>query len=80
MIGQPPLPEGTPGLGDLLRIHVVPRDAVNDAELAQAQVPVPSFYLVRPDGHVGLCGVRVEAAAITSYVTERLGMAARVES
>lgn len=78
VIGQPPPPDGALGLGDLLRVHVVPRDAVNDAELAQAQVPVPSFYLVRPDGHVGLCGIRLETAAAASYVTERLGMAARV--
>ena len=59
---------------------MIPHDAVNDAELARARIPVPSFYLVRPDGHVGLCGVRLEAAAVASYVTGRLGMAARVEN
>ncbi len=64
-----------PGLGDLLRIHAVPGDPVNDRELARAQIPRPSFYLLRPDGHVGLAGIRLEAAAATRYVSERLKLA-----
>jgi 2-polyprenyl-6-methoxyphenol hydroxylase-like FAD-dependent oxidoreductase len=72
VIGQPSPAEAALGLGDLLRIHPVPADAGNDAELAGAQIPHPSFYLVRPDGHVGLCGIRLEAAAVQRYVKERL--------
>jgi hypothetical protein len=60
------------GLGDLCRIHVVPADPVNDAELARAQISQPSFYLLRPDGHVGLCGARLENAEIKRYLSERL--------
>ena len=83
VIGQPPPPEGRQsrcahrppregaiGLGDRLRIHVIPADPVNDMELARAQIVQPSFYLLRPDGHVGLCGVHLEVAAITRYVSE----------
>ena len=70
VIGQPPPPEGAIGLGDRLRIHVIPADPVNDMELARAQIVQPSFYLLRPDGHVGLCGVHLEVAAITRYVSE----------
>jgi 2-polyprenyl-6-methoxyphenol hydroxylase-like FAD-dependent oxidoreductase len=72
VIGQPSPPEGTQRLGDLLRLHVLPADPVNDAELARAQIPQPSFYLLRPDGHVGLCGARLEAEAVKRYVSERL--------
>jgi hypothetical protein len=72
LIGQPSPPEGTLNLGDLLRIHVIPVDPINDVELARTQILQPSFYLVRPDGHVGLCGVRLEAAAVKRYVSERL--------
>ncbi len=73
VVGQPPpLPEGTPDLGDLVRIHAIPATPANDATLAWAQIPRPSFYLLRPDGHVGLCGVGVETAAISRYVAERL--------
>jgi 2-polyprenyl-6-methoxyphenol hydroxylase-like FAD-dependent oxidoreductase len=72
VIGQPAPPDVAPGLGDLLRIHAIPADPVNDAELARARIAQPSFYLVRPDGHVGLCGIRLEATAVDRYVRERL--------
>ncbi|HJU04400.1 MAG TPA: hypothetical protein VJ692_04555, partial [Nitrospiraceae bacterium] len=42
VIGQPSL-SGAPDLGDLLRVHVIPMDPVNDSELARAQIPRPSF-------------------------------------
>ena len=74
VFGQSAPPEIAPGLGDLLRVHEIPVDPVNAAELSRAQIPNPSFYLVRPDGHVGLCGVRPDAAAIKRYVGERLRM------
>ena len=77
VIGQPSRPEDLPGLGDLLCIHVIPADPVNDVELARAQIPQPSFFLVRPDGHVGLCGVRLELSAINRYLSERLRLGVR---
>ncbi len=66
---------GQPALGGLLRIHAIPADPANDRELARANIPLPSFYLLRPDGHVGLAGVRLEVAAVTRYVAGRLGHA-----
>ncbi len=74
LIGQPAPSAGVPGLGDLLRTHVVPSDPANDRELTRAQIPRPAFYLLRPDGHVGLTGIRLEAAALTRYVSERLNL------
>jgi hypothetical protein len=72
VIGQPALPGGVPGLGDLLRTLVVPSDPANDRELTRARIPQPAFYLLRPDGHVGLAGTRLEPAAVARYVSERI--------
>ena len=72
LIGQGSRPGGVPGLDDLLRTHEVPSDAANERELARARIPQPSFYLLRPDGHVGLAGTRLDVAAVTRYVTARL--------
>ena len=72
VIGQPVPAEGSLNLGGLLRVHLIPSNPVNDAELARVQIPRPSFYLLRPDGHVGLCGPRLDTAAVKRYVSERL--------
>src|SRR5256884_3725962 len=70
--GQASPPGGVPELGDLLCIHGVPRDPANDRELARARIPRPSFYLLRPDGHVGLAGTHLDTGAATRYVSDRL--------
>jgi hypothetical protein len=72
VIGQLAPPGVVSGLGDLLRTHVVPNDPANDRELARAQIPRTAFYLLRPDGHIGLSGIRLEAAAVIRYLSERL--------
>ncbi|MGH7499347.1 MAG: FAD-dependent monooxygenase [Gemmatimonadales bacterium] len=74
VIGQAAPPGGVPGLGDLLRTHVVPGDLANDQELTRAHIPRPAFYLLRPDGYVGLAGTRLDTAAVAGYVSERLGL------
>ena len=67
-IGQPP--GDALDLGDFYRVHAIPADPVNDVELARVGIPKPSFYLLRPDGHVGLCGARLDMAAAQRYVAE----------
>ena len=74
VIGQPVPAEGSLNLGDLLRAHLIPANPVNDAELARVNIAGPCFYLLRPDGHVGLCGARIDAIAVKRYVLERLHM------
>jgi hypothetical protein len=71
-LGQPSPTADALGFGDLLRVHAIPSDPGNDAELARVHVPRPSFYLLRPDGHVGLCGTRLDAGAVRKYAAERL--------
>jgi hypothetical protein len=64
-------------LGGLLRIQVIPSNSHNDAELARVQVPQPSFYLLRPDGHVGLCGTRLDVTALEAYLAGRARLRVR---
>jgi hypothetical protein len=53
---------------------VVPSDPANDQELTRAQIPKPAFYVLRPDGYIGLAGIRLDAAAVTRYLSERLSL------
>jgi hypothetical protein len=70
VIGQPSGAGEAPGLGDLLRTHVIPDAPENVRELARAKISGPCFYLLRPDGHVGLAGTRVDAGAVSRYLSE----------
>jgi 2-polyprenyl-6-methoxyphenol hydroxylase-like FAD-dependent oxidoreductase len=76
LFGQPAaaMPDGW---RDLLAVRAVPADPANDRELARAGVPTPSFYLLRPDGHIGLVGVRLHADLLSRYLAERIGLAER---
>jgi hypothetical protein len=74
VFGQP-APAGETGLGDLLQVFAIPADPMNDKELARAGIPTPSFFLMRPDGYVGLCGSRPDPGAIRNYVSQRLHFA-----
>jgi 2-polyprenyl-6-methoxyphenol hydroxylase-like FAD-dependent oxidoreductase len=42
-------------------------DPVNAQVLAGAGIPRQAFYLVRPDGYIGLAGTRLEPGAIARY-------------
>jgi hypothetical protein len=63
-----------PGLGDLLNILVIPDDPANDREVTRVHIPRPAFYLLRPDGHVGLAGTRLDVSAVTRYLVDRARM------
>lgn len=72
VFGQSAPLAGSLALGDVLRVHEVPSDPGNDAAMQRAHIPLPSFYLVRPDGYVGLCGIRFDAAELQHYVLRRM--------
>jgi hypothetical protein len=63
-------------LGDLVCTYGVPPDPHNDAALGRARIPSRSFYLVRPDGYIGLCGTELDAEVIRRYFAERVGISA----
>ncbi|MEA2724493.1 MAG: hypothetical protein QOH59_2264 [Gemmatimonadales bacterium] len=77
VIGQPAPTAGVPGLGDLLRTYLVPNEPPNDRELARAQIPRIAFYLLRPDGYVGLSGIQLDTEAVKGYLEERLHLGGR---
>jgi hypothetical protein len=64
----------------LVDIHAVPDDPANRAELARARIPPIAFYLLRPDGHIGLCGTWLDTVALDRYMAECMHLAATTQS
>ena len=73
VIGQP-APPPAPGLGDLVRTIGVPDDPANDRELACVRIPRLAYYVLRPDGYIGLAGSGLDPEAVKRYLSERLGI------
>jgi 2-polyprenyl-6-methoxyphenol hydroxylase-like FAD-dependent oxidoreductase len=67
VIGQA-VPAGIATTLGQMRTHVINASA-NESELARARVPSPSFYLVRPDGYIGLAGTRLESGVVSRYLS-----------
>lgn len=63
-----------PGGNDLVLLHEIPDNPFNDQELTRARIPKLSFWLLRPDGHIGLAGTRFEPAALNRYLAERVAL------
>ncbi|WP_151638818.1 FAD-dependent monooxygenase [Noviherbaspirillum aerium] len=73
LFGQKPDAGGLQaGADGIIRIHEIPRDTFNDQVLAHAGIPLPSFYLVRPDGHVAMAGAGLDSHALHHYLTDAL--------
>ena len=70
VIGQPaPSLEGL-GLGDMLQAHAVASDPENDAALAGASIAGPSYYVLRPDGHIGLTGTVFQEGDLKRWLAQ----------
>ncbi len=73
VVGQP-APPPIPGLEDLVHVLAVPADPANLRELARAGIPARAFFLVRPDGYVGLAGAGTAGPELARYLTRRVGV------
>ena len=56
------------------RQKIADQSIAAEVAVKRAQIPQTSFYLVRPDGYVGLCGSRLEAGVLERYFAERVGI------
>ena len=69
LIGQPEALASAPvDMCPLVRPHAIPIDAGNAAELARMSVPSPSYFLLRPDGHIAASGGRFDALAVERFL------------
>jgi len=59
-----------------LAITEIPDLPENRAALARAGIRAPSYYLLRPDGHIGLAGVRQQAEDVHRYFAGRVAAGA----
>ncbi|MDQ2704147.1 MAG: FAD-dependent monooxygenase, partial [Pseudomonadota bacterium] len=75
--GQIPPALADLGFDTIMRTWTVPDDPQNDAELARVGIRQPAFYLIRPDGHVGLCGKIADATPIRRYLADTIGIAGK---
>ena len=67
VMGQPAPARDQLRCGDLLEIHEIPAHPDNLRELARVSISAPAYYLLRPDGHVGLAGTRFDAADVRRW-------------
>jgi len=68
VIGQPAPSAASLRLGDAVQIHAVPSDPENAPALAAASISSPSYYVVRPDGHIGLAGTTFQEAELRQWL------------
>lgn len=72
VFGQPTAPAANSALNGLVRVHEIPSNPENSRQLVEANIPERSYYLLRPDGHIGLAGVGVDGKRIERYFEECL--------
>lgn len=73
LIGQPHVLTGSPlDMSPLVRPHAIPIEAGNEAELARMNVPSPSYFLLRPDGHIAASGAKFDALAVERFLSQWL--------
>lgn len=70
VVGQP-APEAMHKLDDWVVTHAIPENAHNTQALARVGITGAAFYLVRPDGHIGLAGDFFTMSEVEGYFSSR---------
>lgn len=70
VVGQSPLPADGGEINRLVLTHHIQDDPHNRAELRRLGIPHRAFYLLRPDGHIGLAGSDLTAEALRQYLSK----------
>ena len=61
-----------PAIADLVCVHAIPDTTENRRATSAANITWPTFYLLRPDGHVGLKGGQLQWADLQDYFSARV--------
>lgn len=77
LLGQLPPHAVAEPWADLLDVVSVPDEPANRDVLARAGIAVPSSFLIRPDGHVGLAGAALRPDDLDAYFARRVGLGSR---
>jgi 2-polyprenyl-6-methoxyphenol hydroxylase-like FAD-dependent oxidoreductase len=67
VIGQPPPSREQLPFRNMLEVHAIPSGPENTSELARVSIAGPAYYLLRPDGYVGLAGTVFDQAALRRW-------------
>jgi hypothetical protein len=70
VIGQPAPRTHSLGIDELLHTHVVPLEGDNLRALAAVSITTPAYYLLRPDGHVGLVGTHADDRELKGWFSD----------
>ncbi|HEX2897598.1 MAG TPA: FAD-dependent monooxygenase, partial [candidate division Zixibacteria bacterium] len=60
--------------GELIGVFQIPEDPANSSELRRVNIPNQSFYLIRPDGYIGLTGSVLSNEVLEKYLKDRMAL------
>lgn len=69
LVGQA---KGVGPVDGAIAVHEIPELASNGAVLERAGIRKPSYYLLRPDGHIGLAGTELKDGDVQRYFAEHI--------
>lgn len=74
VVGQPAPASEQLAVGVPIAVHAIDADPRIAASLGTGAEVLPAYYLVRPDGYIGLAGRSLDPAEIRRYLRERVGV------